>query len=370
MKIGVMLRHINELGGIVVYTKNLIENLLAVDGRNQYVFIYGNSASPGAYSSYPNVKGIVVKAPGKLIWDQYYIPKVIRQEGIDLIFNPKLSVPVFSPVNSILTMHGLEQFAVPHIFKKTDRAYFTMMMPVYCRRARAIISMTETGKRDLVRYLKIRPDKIFVINESHNKRFRIIKDEAYLQDIKKRYNLPGKYLLFVGGLTPLKNFSNILRAIKHLKESAGLKPKLVSVGFKRWRYEGDLELVSSLGLNEDVILPGFIPDCDMPAIYNLAGCFVFPSLYEGFGIPVPEAQACGCPVIVSDTGALPEVSGGAALSVNPYNYKDIASAIHRVFTDESLRQGLIVKGLENAARFSWERCARETLSLFNKVYEG
>lgn len=370
MKIGVMLRHINERGGIVVYTKNLIENLLAIDGSNQYVFIYGNDTSLGSYPGHPNVKEIIVRAPNKLIWDQYCVPKIIRQEGIDLIFNPKLSVPLFSPVNSILTMHGLEQFAVPHIFKKMDRIYFTMMMPFYCRRARAIISMTDTGKRDLVRYLNVRPGKIFVINESHNKRFRIINDSAFLLDIRKKYNLPEKYALFVGGLTPLKNFSNILRAIKYLKEMSGVRIKLVSIGFKRWKYEKDLELISSLGLNDDVLLLGFIPDEEMPALYNSATCFVFPSLYEGFGIPVPESQACGCPVIVSNTGALPEVSGGAGLLINPNDYKDIANAIHRIFTDKGLRKELINKGLENAGRFSWERCARETLALFNKVYEG
>lgn len=370
MKIGVMLRHIDELGGIVVYTKNLIESLLELDRSNQYIFIYNNPISKRYSSIYPNVKEIVIRFPNKLLWDQYLVKRVIEKEKIDIIFNPKLSIPVFSTAKTVLTMHGLEQFAVSHIFKKLDRLYFTLMMPIYCRFADAIISMTETGKRDLIKYLKVKGDKIYVINEAYNKRFRVIEDKVYLQGVRERYKLPPQFVLFVGGLTPLKNFSNILRAIKYLKESLGIRVKLVSVGFKRWKYESDLRLIADLGLTEDIVMLGFIPDEDMPAIYNMASCFVFPSLYEGFGIPVLEAQACGCPVITSNTGALPEVSGGACLLVDPYNYIEIAESIRRIFNDGALREDLIREGLKNVERFSWERCAKETLNLFKKIYEG
>ena len=367
MKIGIMLRHLNELGGIVVYTKNIIENLFQIDKDNQYVLIYDNDALIGTYASYPNVSEVVLKISNKLLWDQYGVPKVIKKEKIDIIFNPKLSVPVFTKAKTVLTMHGLEQFAVPEVFKKIDRMYFTIMMPVYCRSANAIISMTETGKKDMVKYLGAKPQKIHVINESYHKRFCVIDDNTYLSKIKKKYNLPDRYILFVGGLTPLKNFSNILKGLKDLKERKKLDIKLVSVGFKRWKFQKDIDLVKDLGLENEIIFPGFVLDEELPAFYNMASCLVFPSLYEGFGIPVIEAQASGCPVITSKTGCAPEVSGGAAVLADPYNYKEISDGIYRSITDDSFRKELITSGLDNAKRYSRKKTAKKTLELFEQL---
>jgi glycosyltransferase involved in cell wall biosynthesis len=183
--------------------------------------------------------------------------------------------------------------------------------------------------------------------------------------IKKKYNLPNRYILFVGGITPLKNFSNILRAFKIIKNKTSIK--LIVVGFKRWKYAKDICLINQLNLQNDIITLGFIPDEDLPYLYSSAQCLTLPSLYEGFGIPILEAQACGCPVICSKTGCAPEVSDGAALLVNPYNYKEIAQAIDDVLNDEDLRKKLIAAGIENVKEFSWLKAAEQTLQLFKKI---
>lgn len=365
MKIGVMLRHLNELGGVVVYTKNILENLLELDKENEYVFFYNSHSMLGTYSKYKNVREIVINKKNKFLWDQVFIPLAVKSQKIDIIFNPKLSIPLFAPAKKIFTMHGLEQFALPTIFKWYDDIYFHLMMPLFCRRADAIIVMTEIGKNDLIKYLKAKKSKIEVISESYHKRYKIIEDSEALMEIKRKYNLPEKFVFFVGGLTPLKNFSNIIKAFNLLIKKVDIK--LIVAGFKRWKFEKDLELINKLKLNNEIITLGFVPDDDLPYIYNLARCFIFPSLYEGFGIPVLEAQACRCPVVTTKTGATPEVCNGTAILVNPYDYKEIAQAMYDALTKEDLRQKLIEAGLENVRRFDWLKTANQTLELFKKV---
>ena len=368
MKIGIMLRHINELGGIVVYTKNLIENLLEIDKKNEYVFLYNTSSLMGTYSKYKNVKEVVINIQNKLLWDQIGVPKVVKSEKIDIIFNSKLSIPLFAPSKKVFTLVGLEQFALPNIFRWYDRMYFRIMIPLFCRRANAIIVMTNTGKNDLMKYLNVSRNKIEVIYGAYHKRFEITKNIENLLVIKQKYNLPEKYIFFIGGITPLKNFSNILKAFKIIKKK--IPAKLVIAGFKRWKYAKDIDSINKLNLQNDVIPLGFVQDNDLPYLYNSAQCLIFPSLYEGFGIPILEAQACGCPVICSKTGCEPEVSGGAALLVDPYNYQEIAQAIYDVLNNRDLREKLIADGLENVKNFSWSKTAEQTLQLLKKISQS
>lgn len=368
MRIGVMLRHLNEVGGINVYTKNIIENLLEIDNENDYVFFYNSDSMLNSYSKYKNVKEVVINKKNKFLWDQYYIPKAVKSEKIDIIFNPKLSIPLFAPAKRILTMHGLEQFACPKVFKLFDNIYVHIMMPQFCRRANAVIVMSNTGKKDLIKYLHVKEDKIEPIYESYHKRFTVIDYEDELIRIKNKYNLPDKFLLFVGGLTPLKNFPNIIKAFNIVRKK--IPVKLVFAGFKRWKYSKDLELIKRLRLQKEIITLGFVPDDDLPYLYNLAQCFVFPSFYEGFGIPVLEAQACGCPVVSTKTGATPEVSGGAAMLVNPYNHREIAQAVYNVLTEDDLKEKLVKSGTENVKKYNWLETAKKTLQLFEKVSQS
>ncbi|OGW17187.1 MAG: hypothetical protein A3G93_11785 [Nitrospinae bacterium RIFCSPLOWO2_12_FULL_45_22] len=368
MKIGIMLRHINELGGIVVYTVNLIEELLKNDSKNEYVFIYNRPEFLGRYSGYHNVREKVVKMPNKLLWDQFAVPVVARKEKLDLIFNPKLSIPLFTHCKTILVYHGAEQFAVPELFKWHDRMYFKTIVPFYFAKADAVISMTYKGSKDLTRLVGANEKKITAIYESHHNRFRVIEDQKALKKIREKYRLPEKFILFVGGLAPLKNFGNLLRAYQKLDKKISIN--LVAVGFKRWKFESDLRLINELKLDGKVIFTGFVPDEDLPAIYSLAHQFILPSFYEGFGIPVLEAMACGCPVITSTTGCSSEVSGDAAVLIDPRDVDGIAEAMYKIAVDTDLRNKMVEKGLKRAKDFSWEKCARETLALFESVVDS
>ncbi len=190
-----------------------------------------------------------------------------------------------------------------------------------------------------------------------------------LENIRSEYNLPEKIILFVGGITPLKNISNILHAFdKFRKKHMGYK--LVLIGFRRWNFKNDIELINKLGLEDDVVLPGWVRDMDLPYIYCLADLLIFPSLYEGFGIPLIEAMSCGCPIVTSNAGGLPEIAGDAAVLVNPYDVDEISTAMCKVIDDSDLQKNLISNGYRQVKNFSWNKCAHEVLNEFNKLGQG
>lgn len=364
MKIGVMLRHVGAPGGIGVYTRHILNSLLRPGSRHRYFLIYRKPRQLGSFPVSSSVREVLLPAPSALWWDQVAVPRFARREGLDLIFNPKLSVPLVTRAKTVLVMHGAEQFAVPQAFRWLDRLYFTLANPIYCRAASAVICPTHTGARDVARYMRADPGRIRVIYDSYNELCRVL-DRAEARAVQEKYSLPDRYILFIGGLSPLKNLGNSLRAYHSL---VGRIPhRLVVVGFTRWKFSKDLAVLDELGLRDRTQLLGFVSDEEIPAIYNLADLLLFPSLYEGFGMPVLEAMACGCPVVTTETGCSPEVAGGAALLVDPYRPDRIADAVWRLLTDQALREELVEKGLRRAKEFSWRACAEETLRLFESL---
>jgi glycosyltransferase involved in cell wall biosynthesis len=350
-----MLRNIGEQGGIVVYATNLLKNLFEIDSKNQYLLIYRDAGDLGYFNTRSNLKEIVVSAPNKLWWDQVSVPRVAKKEKLDLIFNPKLSIPLVTRCKTVWVMHGGAQFAVPHVFKLSDRIYFSIANRLYAKKASAIITMTHLGAKDIIRYMGADPEKMNVISEAYNENCRVMKKEE-TNAVHKKYSLPEKYILFVGGLTPLKNFGNLLRAYKRVQNI--IPHHLVVIGWKRWKFSQDLRVMDELGLSNRVLFKGFVNDEDL---------FVFPSIYEGFGIPALEAMACGCPVIASKTGCSPEVVGDAAVLVDPHNPGMLAAAMRDVIEDGGLRRQLINTGLKRARQFSWVKCAEQTLALFESL---
>lgn len=360
-----MLRNLNEKGGIRVYTLNVLEKLFQIQNNSlEFILIYTSPEYIGTFSRYPNVREIFVKAPNKLFWDQIIIPRIIRREKIDLIYNPKLSIPILTKAKKVLMIHGAEQFAVKSAFKRHDRIYVRIAMPLYGFIADKIITNTHMGVDDLSKYLHLKKDKFVAIHEGVHNRFRIL-DEFEKARVREKYNLPDKFILYVGGLTPLKNFGRLAQAFDLL--AGKYDHHLVVTGFKRFKFQQELKVVEKLTNNNKINFCGFVPDEDLPGFYNLADLFVFPSLYEGFGLPVLEAMACGCPVITSTTGCTKEVTADAALLTNPYNINDIADKIELLLTKQELRNDLIKKGHIRVKNFSWEKCAAETVNVFQSL---
>ena len=195
--------------------------------------------------------------------------------------------------------------------------------------------------------------------------FRVIDDQIFLRNVRKKYNLPDKFIVYVGHIYPGKNVGRLFQAFAKVREQHNIK--LVVAGFYRWKYQDDIALVEKLGIKDHVQLTGHIPPEEVVAFYNLAQLTVFPSFYESFGLTNVEANACGCPLITSNTGGSSEAAGDAALYIDPLDVDGITEAILRILNDETLRQDLITKGLKNVQRFSWEKTAKETLEVIESL---
>jgi glycosyltransferase involved in cell wall biosynthesis len=370
MKIGVMLRHYEQQeGGVKVYTKKLLPLLLSMGSQHQYVFIYQNPKLIGTYAGYPNVKEVAIKMPGTVLWDQVAVPWIARRENLDLIFNPKFTVPFLGKAKRIFVLHGSEWFVIPEHFRRYDQLYFKNFVPLYCRRSDAFIAVSHAVKDDVVKHVGVAPEKVAPIHNGFDPTlFKPVRDAAQLQQVREKYQLPEKFILWVGQIESRKNVSRLLQAFAQLKDE--IPHALVIAGEQRWSTQEELRVIAQLGIQDRVLFPGWVVHTDLPAVYALADHFAFPSLYEGFGIPLIEAMACGCPIVTANTCAPPEVVDGAAVLVDPLNVQDIAEGMRRVIFDQALRARLIARGLERAADFSWEKCAGQVLALFNSLDHG
>jgi glycosyltransferase involved in cell wall biosynthesis len=365
MKFGFCLRTWGEKGGIGVYSRSLLEAMLALDSSNQYTLFYQERTHLGQFGHYGNVKEIYVPAPGKLVWDQLVVPFRAAREGVDILLHPKLAVPLLSNCKTVMVLHGTERFVYPQFSYRSDILYFKTIYPFYLRRATAIISVSENARKDVLRFLNIDPDKVRTIHLAPGAHFKKVDDESFLRSVREKYGLPARFLLNVGLIYPGKNIPNLLKALRLLRKDVDVK--LVIVGTGRRMFREDLELIDDLELQDHVLLPGYIPHEDLVAVYNLADVLVFPSIYEGFGLPPLEAMACGTPVVCSNTGSLPEVVGDAALLIDPYDISSLAEAMRCALLDSGLRKNLVGKGFQNVKRFSWEKTARQTLDLFESL---
>jgi glycosyltransferase involved in cell wall biosynthesis len=241
------------------------------------------------------------------------------------------------------------------------------MLKAVTRKASEIIVDSYSTQKDLLSALDIAKDKISVIYPAIGDAFHPVGDQKHIESVRERYGLPVKYILYVGPWKPHKNIGRLIKAFYQVRRDSKLPHKLVIGGETDPRFSEGPRLASQLGLREEIIFPGYIRDEDLPCVYCGADIFVFPSLYEGFGLPPLEAMACGTPVVTSNVSALPEVTGNAAVLVNPYKVVEIAEAIYKVLSNDSLRDTLRRKGLERAKEFSYEEFARKTLKVYEKA---
>ena len=266
---------------------------------------------------------------------------------------------------TVLTVHDLIFRHLPEHHKPLNRWYLRWALPLFCRRADRIIAVSEATRRDLIAAYDLPPAKVQVIPEAAAPRFQPTSD-AMQAEVRARYGLPERYLLYVGTLEPRKNLTRLLRVWTALRRTGEIPP-LVLVGARGWLIEPFFESLAQNPYREDVILPGYIADPDLPAVYGAAAAFVFPSLYEGFGLPPLEAMACGTPVACSNVSSMPEVVGDAAVTFDPRDDAAMIEALRRIVGESDLRADLRARGLRRAAEFSWARTARETLALYREL---
>jgi len=302
----------------------------------------------------------------RLFWEQTVFPGLIRREKLDLLHSPHYTMPLSKPVPQIVTYHDLIFFLYPEVHTREKRVFFPWMIRRSARKADLIITDSDSTKRDAAKLLDIPMGKMVTVPLGYQPVFEPIDDEKKLADVRDGYHLPDKFVLYVGAIEPRKRVPLLLKAFSRLVRK-GYPHHLVIPGKPGWLV-GDLgPLMDELAVRERVALLGYVPYEKLPAIYNLADCFVYPSVYEGFGLPPLEAMACGVPVITCNISSMPEVVGEAAILVPPDDEDALVDAMVNVLENTSVRETLRAKGLARAGQFSWKKTAIETLALYEKV---
>ncbi|MCA1850061.1 MAG: glycosyltransferase family 4 protein, partial [Acidobacteria bacterium] len=282
------------------------------------------------------------------------------------------TAPPLAPCPVVATIHDLSFEHLPETFKRRSRMQMRLTVRRTARHAAQIIVPSEHTRRDIIETYRIPPERVSLIPLAAAPRFAPIKDESELSRVRRKYGIEADCILALGSIQPRKNLARLIRAYSSLRRARAQAklPQLVIVGKRAWLYEETLRAISEGGAQDRIILTGYVPEADLPALYSGALCFVYPSIFEGFGLPPLEAMACGAPVVAGDRTSLPEVVGDAGLLVNPFDEEAIAQALARLIDDAPLRASLREKGLARARRFSWRATAQLTLEAYERARKG
>ncbi|HHX42367.1 MAG TPA: glycosyltransferase family 4 protein [Chloroflexi bacterium] len=372
MRIGIDGRYIQDhFPGIGRYTYHLARNLAAVAPEDTFfLFIDPNAVNTrhdlSPFVEAPNVRLIPATAGTFTVRQQTALPALARQHRLDLYHNPYYLVPYAMPCPMVATLHDMIPMlypeAVPGAVLPTA---FLMAVRLTVLRARRIIVVSQSTCRDLLRVVPSADGKVVAVHNAVDDGFAP-QSEGRVAEVRRRYGLDARYLFYLGANKPHKNLVRLIEAWAMLPGEVRAGAELVVAGHEDERYQQVYEAVTRLGLC-DVRMLGAVRDEDLAPLYSGATGFIFPSLYEGFGLPVLEAMACGAPVACSFTSSLPEIVANAALTFDPHNEADIAAAMRTLLEDAELRRELSDAGRQRAARFTWRRAAEETLAVYRSI---
>ncbi len=368
MRIGIFTSWVDDpfYTGVSYYICGLA-NYLPQTSRHEYTLVHFQENDNKIYE---RAKEMVFSFPT-------FLPETIKTElgarfashAMDVIHIP-WQVGFLMPVScaKVLTVHELTPIIFPEIQTRFWVILHRYFLPRILKKVDMVITVSESTKRDLIKYMSVPETKIKTIYQGVDTEMYKVLPTSHIESIRRKYQLDFPYILYVGNIEPKKNIPTLLKAFSAISQGSKNDYRLVIVGKKLWKYQPTLDTVRVLNLQDRVIFLGYVPENDLPGIYNAASLFVFPSLYEGFGRPLLEAMMCGVPVIASNTSSIPEVVGDAGITVDPYDISALAMAINQVLTDDELRTTLIKKGLERAKLFSWQKCAEETLAVYEEAY--
>jgi glycosyltransferase involved in cell wall biosynthesis len=343
------------------YTWELLRALAHLDRRNRYRLYYNQA--PAHLPSLPD-NFTLRSIPLPRLWTHARLSWEMATQPPDVLFVPAHALPLGNAPRSVVTIHDLGFVRHPEAHTFAQRMYHRVFTRLSARRATRVIAISQTTKRDLQDVYRISPDKIDVVYHGVDPRFKPIEDRSVVEEVLRRYDLAPPYLLFVSTIQPRKNVGRLIEAFARARRVLGdRRLKLVLAGKRGWLTEQIERRAGDLGISDAVRFLGYVADEDLPALLNAASAYVIPSLYEGFGMTVLEAQACGTPVLASNVSALPEVVGDAGLLVDPYNVAVIANGIVQLASDAVLRDRLRERGLRHAAGWTWKRTAHETLAV-------
>ncbi|GAA4454674.1 glycosyltransferase family 1 protein [Rurimicrobium arvi] len=362
MKIAVNTRLLlkGKLEGIGWFSYQTLKILAARHPEHEFIFIFDRPYSD-EFIFGKNVTPVVIGPPARhpvlfYLWLDWSVSYVLRKYKADVFLSPDGFASMTTKVPTCLVIHDLAFEHFPDHQKKSHSIYFRHFTPKFARKAKRIVTVSEFSKQDIASRYHINPDKIAVSNNAAHDAYHPVSWQEREQ-IKQQYAQGCEYFLFTGALHPRKNVVNLLKAFIRFKKRNGSNMKLVIVGRLAWNYAEVADMKEHMPFKEDVVWPGYLEIDELARVTAGAYALVYASLFEGFGIPIVEAFQCGVPAIVSNTSSMPEVAGAAALIADPNDYHDIAEKMSMLYRDEQLREQLVSKTKEEAARYTWEKAA-------------
>jgi len=360
MKIGIDTQAtIGRATGLGVYTKNLVCSLRE-ESANGFQFTFYNKDVARDMNTLE-----------RWMWGNFELLQLAKRDHVDVLHVPAFAPPFKSPFRSVVTVHDLIGMVYPNQLGLPSRIYWGKWLPLTIRNADALIADSEHTKQDILKLLHINERKIHVVYPSGHEHFSPQHDRRWIQRVKDRFGIKENYFLFVGTVEPRKNLRRVIRSFANFlrQKSRSIHYQLVVVGLKTFAHGQVVEsLKKEVNMDSsDIVFTDYTCHEDLNVLYSGAQALVFPSLYEGFGIPILEAMASGVPVFTSNVSSLPEVGGDAVLYVNPYNQDEITDGLIQLAENEKLRNQLIKKGYQRMKRFSWRKTARETLNVYESV---
>ena len=364
MRIGIDARKLHDFG-IGTYIRNLLRQLARLDRDTEFVVLCRPEDREGLVSLGENFRPVGETAGNYSVAEQIAIPLALRRERVTLFHAPHYVLPPLVRCRSVVTIHDCIHLMFPqYLPNKLALGYARASIGVAARRATRVMTVSESSKRDILRFVDTEPEKIDVIYNAYDERFTVEPREEDVVRVRERFQLHDEFILYAGNVKPHKNVERLIQAFDLVRKRGLDHLKLVIIGDEVSRYAALRRAVHKHQLHKHVRILGYLPEETLAVMYRLAGVFVFPSLYEGFGLPPLEAMASGTPVVTSNVSSLPEVAGDAAILVNPYEPAAIAEGIATVLTDETVRRSLRAKGLARAREFSWEASVRRVREIY------
>jgi glycosyltransferase involved in cell wall biosynthesis len=379
MRIGIDVRNIGKqrTGDEAVFL-NLVKNLAKIDSENEYLlFTDTNDSTVLQYTveklgiaNKKNFKIVSLKSPNKFCWNIRVLPRYLKKNPVD-VYHTQYITPFFVPkeIKIITHIHDVSFLAYPEFIKKSDLFFLKFLIPKSLKRADKIIAVSEFTKNEIIKYYQIDPEKIEIVYNAVSEDFmRNDYSGNELFAIRKKYNLPGKYILYIGTMQPRKNISVLVNAFAAVKNRIPGMKLVLSGNKNAHNFDKKIDKeIKRLKLNDDVIFSGFVDESDKAALFQMAEVFVYPSLYEGFGIPMLEAMSQKIPVLISDIPVHHETAKDGALYFNPESVDEISEKLYNILADENLKKNLINLGLRRLDFFSWEKSAWDILRIYQKT---
>ena len=367
MRVAIDARKLHDFG-IGTYIRNLLRQLARVDRNTEYVLLTPRVDLDVAAQLGPNFRSVLEPSPNYSLREQIHVPWLLRRERPDVFHAPHYVLPAAVPCRSVVTIHDCIHLMFPqYLPNKAAYAYARASMWTAVKRSNRILTVSEASKRDILHFFNVAPEKIVVAYNAIDDHFWLTPPEDEVARVTERYQLDHQFVLYVGNIKPHKNLVRLIEAFAALRRGGHDELKLLIIGDEISKLPALRRAVHRHKLHKHVRFLGYVSDGTLRILYRLASVFVFPSLYEGFGLPPLEAMASGTPVVTSNQSSLPEVAGDAAVLVDPYDVTSIEDGMRRVLTDAALAADLRRRGPERAREFSWARSVEKTRQVYDEV---